>query len=248
MPTLTLLLLLWFVLAWGGCPYTQPAVYASDYDEENGLIDTFNRTTSSHGVASLQAAGAARALSSFYIKQGRFTEAERYLKHALVATSGYSEIRIRGKELTSADVWMTNVLMKPENLPANFEVADVLDGFADLYRARGRLADSERILRRCLEMYKSLANNDFAGTLAGQTSPFTLQVYASIKLASVLSEESSPAEAEKLLQQSLALCKEGKGVTQNDLLDTLTAMARFYRSQGRETEASQYESEVESMK
>ena len=215
----------------------------AELDYRNALSLTIAKFGSFHAAT----AGVNRRIATFLLEQNRLVEAERHLQKALVITSGYSPAAALNGEFRGVSVFCANALQNPDSLPGSFELADVLEGYANLYCRRGSYADAERLLKTCARILPAApAQQPYLGALP-QSEDSQARTRVVLQLASVQARQSKVVEAEQTLQALKASLKTRKETSSAELIKVLKALAEFYREQRRQSDAETSEAEAASL-
>ncbi len=215
-------------------------------EAESDFRSALELTVGKFGSFHAATAGLNRRLASFLLDQNRTAEAERCLQKALVITSGYSPAAALDGEFRGVSVFTNNALQNPDQLPGSFELADVLEGYASLYASQGRYSDAERLLKTATRVYEDGAANRASTGFILRGDSHELFLRAMTQLAFVQSKQSKVVEAEQTFTRAASITRARKGATSPELAEVLRSLARFYRCQGRTSDAEAAESEAAS--
>lgn len=185
----------------------------------------------------------ARMLADFYMERGRFADAETYLQRALVISSGYtgSTAQSDGAFLDTKH-FINDSLANPTRLPGNIEVANTLSALANLFSKQQRYPESERLLKRVVQIYDSSGSNP--GNLLNYTENAS-QILADSQrsLAQVQYKQGRTIEAEQSFKDYIATVRKSKG-SAGSLAEALAHLSAFYKSQNRSSDADSVEQEI----
>ncbi|MBY0546428.1 MAG: tetratricopeptide repeat protein [Candidatus Obscuribacterales bacterium] len=209
----------------------------------NALSLVTTRFGSFHPVT----AGINKRIASFLIDQNRLSDAERHLQKALVIASGYNPAAALDGEFRGVNVFTNNALQNPDSLPGNFELADVLEGYASLYSKQNRYSDAERLLKTSARIYDGGADNKAAAGYLLRTDSHENHIRTILELANVQSRQSKFVEAEETFQKAITITKKRKGDNAPELVRVLHSLSSFYREQGRNSDAESTDSEAASL-
>jgi tetratricopeptide (TPR) repeat protein len=215
-------------------------------DAENHYRQALSLSVRSVGGMSSVAGRSCRSLAEFLMNRGRYADAEHYMQRALVIASGYSGAAQDSEgEFQNTRQFVSDILQNPNRLAGSLEVAATLSSLADLRTREGKYNDAERMLRRCVQIYKS------SGTGAGSPlnySADSVQLLAEHQrsLAQVLYKEGNTMEAEEAFKTYVDTVRQAKGPSP-ELADALEHLSSFYRSQNRSSDADAADSEAKDL-
>lgn len=211
-------------------------------EAESSMRSALDTAVTRLGSFHIAVAGINRRLASFLIDQHRYADAEHCLQKALVITSGYTPAAALNGEFRGITVFVNNALENPNRLPGSLEVADVLEGYARLYASTDRFSDAERMLKTATITYSNGVGQVAANYLFLSGDSTESYIRSMIALANVRANQSKVVEAEQTFETAISKMRSNPA----RLVPLLKAKARFYRLQGRSSEAESTESEAES--
>ncbi len=110
------------------------------------------------------------SLSSILMQQEKYPEAEYYLRQAMVvAVRPGTAFSVNG-EIKPNRYFVDNIIETPTTVAGSRETASVFAAFAHMLLAQGRLDDSERLLKRVLEIYE-VPSDGLIDEVKAQTYP-----------------------------------------------------------------------------
>ena len=203
-------------------------------DAENHYKLGLNTAVSQMGAMSSLAGKLARQLGDFYVKRGRYADAEHYYLRALVVTSGYSDALSDSEgDFRNVRGFLSDALQNPERLPASVEVANTMSSLANLYLRQGKLAESEKLLRRVVKILDGNTQNN-SSLHGGDTRP--AHESSELSLAQVLAKQGKSMEAESTFKSYVEHLRSRYGNSPK-LAEGLSHMSAFYKSQDRSSDA-----------
>lgn len=208
-------------------------------DAENHYRQALKTAVSGAGAMSSIAGQMSRELGTFYMKQGRNSEAENYFQRAIVINANYSEALSDGEgNFSNVRTFLAQAIQRPENLPASIEMANTLSCLADLYRRTGRYADSERLLKRVIQVYDGGATASQYYTADAKN----VLEQSQLNLAQVQLKEGKSTEAESSFKAFVETTRKNHGNSPK-LAEALGHLAAYYKSQDRSSDADTAEAE-----
>lgn len=210
-------------------------------DAENHYKQGLKTAVSGLGAMSSLAGKLARQLGDFYVKRGRYADAEHYYQRSLIVTSNYSEALADGEgDFRNVRGFLTDAIQNPEHLPASIEVANTLSSLAELYRRTNRWPDCERLLRRVIKIFDG-ANMTSSQYYTADAKNALEQ--SELNLAQVLASQGKTTEAENIFKTYVDRIRKRYGNSPK-LADALNNLAAFYKSQDRSSDADTASSEA----
>jgi len=215
-------------------------------DAENHYRQALSLSVRSIGGMSSVAGRSCRSLAEFLMNRGRYVDADHYMQRALVIASGYSSASQDSEgEFQNTRQFVSDILQNPHRLVGSLEVAATLSSLADLRIREGKYSDAERMLKRCVQIYRN------SGSTAGSPlnySANSVQLLAEHQrsLAQVLYKEGNSMEAEEAFKAYVDTVRQAKGPSP-ELADALEHLSSFYRSQSRGSDADAAESEAKDL-
>lgn len=209
-------------------------------DAENHYKLGLKTAVSGMGAMSSLAGKLARQLGDFYLKRGRYADAEHYYQRALIVTSNYSEALADGEgDFRNVRGFLTDAIQNPQHLPASIEVANTLSSLAELFQRQGRLAESERLLRQVVTIFDG-ANGSSAQYYTNDARNAMEQ--SELSLAQILAKQGKSMDAEKTFKSYVEHARKRYGNSPK-LAEALNHLAAFYKSQDRSSDADSAKSE-----
>lgn len=209
-------------------------------DAENHYKLGLKTAVSGMGTMSSLAGKLARQLGDFYLKRGRYADAEHYYQRALIVTSNYSEALADGEgDFRNVRGFLTDAIQNPQHLPASIEVANTLSSLAELFQRQGRLAESERLLRQVVTIFDG-ANGSSAQYYTNDARNAMEQ--SELSLAQILAKQGKSMDAEKTFKSYVEHARKRYGNSPM-LAEALNHLAAFYKSQDRSSDADSAKSE-----
>lgn len=203
-------------------------------DAENHYRQGVKTAVSGMGAMSSLAGKLSRQLGDFYVKRGRYADAEHYYMRAIVVCSGYSEALADGEgDFRNVRGFLTDAIQNPAHLPASIEVANTLSSLAELYRKTGRLDDSERLLRQVVKIFDGANSGSSPYYTADAKNAFE---QSELSLAQVLAKQGKTLEAENTFKAYVEHSRKRYGNSPK-LAEALNQLEAFYKSQDRSSDA-----------
>jgi tetratricopeptide (TPR) repeat protein len=184
-----------------------------------------------------------RDLSGLYLRQGKYSEAEETLQHALqVSEQNFGEkssqaaemlldlaqLQVMQRDFKSAERFASRSLKIREQTPGTAApiVVQTLDSLANIYSASKQFDKAEPLYRRALALTEQTQGPE----------DFSVSVYLD-HLAAMYMVQGQFAKAEPLYRRALAVIEKKYGPNSPVLLGALSSLASLMRKMGRLTEA-----------
>ena len=220
-------------------------------DDELSLRERLQSTMTQYGARSRETAKASLQLAKFYIDDGRPTDAERYLRRALVIVAGPANTASIGGDFYGSDTYVNNLLRNPSNIPGSLDAARVLFGYGAYFHCQSRTEDAKRVLQRAMQMpMPSSTSQGYASPVAVASANDQFHedwMKASKLLADLHVTTGDTASADATHKQRLQYTKTVLGETHKHHSRALKDYAEHLHKHDRHEEAEAHEARAKSL-
>lgn len=221
----------------------------ADYTEaELEMRKALATATSRLGAMHPATGGLSRRMAQMYLDQNRLTEAERYLRRALIIATGYGPVAstIEG-DFIGVSIFINQSLQNPDSLTGSYVTADVLGAYSELFMRQGRYNDAVRLLQRVVKITEQGTANA-ASAYEYRADAKDLLSQALIRLGIAQTKQAHYQEAEETLNRAVSVTREAKGKYSAQSAAAVQALRRLYHAQGRSSDAQTLDEELENIR